>query len=195
MLLLLAQSRYQPGIREPGQGPDIVGIPLDVHPALASIFQMKDRLPSPVLLPMRGFAFSVKVPDGSRQQLGNVGMFTSQRVPDMVYADNVALAPFQSTVDTEEADDIAVIRVEELACCGSVDADFVDLAGVVPDIFDVAQYVATTVLRDEVAKVCPQTHVGGGCLLRVPFAGWKALEEDEALAVKHVRSQSLEDLA
>ena len=48
--------------------------------------------------------------------------------------------------DAEEADGVGIVSVEELARVGAVDADFVDLRGVVSDVFDVAEDMAAGVL-------------------------------------------------
>lgn len=138
---------------------------------------------------MRDFALSVKVPDGFRQQFGNVRVLSLKCVPDVVDADNIALTAFEGTVDTQETNNVAVVGVEELASCRPVDANLVDLAGIVADVLDVAQYMAATVLGDKVAEVCAQAHISCRCLLRIPHTGREALEEDEALAVEQVLAQ------
>ena len=85
--------------------------------------------------------------------------------------------------------------MEELTSCGAVDAYFVDLGGIVADVFDVAEDVAETVLGDKVADVCSETHVGYGVLVRAPCVGGETFEEDEAFAVDEVGAEFVEDLA
>lgn len=51
--------------------------------------------------------------------------------------------------------------MEELACVGAVNADFVDLGGILAEVFDVAENVSAGVLGDEIAAVDVS-----GCLLK-----------------------------
>ena len=60
---------------------------------------------------------------------------------------DVGFAAFERAGDAQEPDNVAVVGVEELARRGAVDADAVDLGGVVADVFDVAEDVAVGVLR------------------------------------------------
>lgn len=65
--------------------------------------------------------------------------------------DDIGFAAAHGAGDAEEPDEVAVVAVEELACVGAVDADFVDLAGVFAEVFDVAEDVAAGVLRDKIS--------------------------------------------
>ena len=67
-------------------------------------------------------------------------------VPDVVGGDDVGLAALEGAVDAEQADDVAVVGVEELSGAGAVDADFVDLGRVGTGVFDVAENVAQAIL-------------------------------------------------
>lgn len=49
-----------------------------------------------------------------------------------------------------------------------VDADFVNLSGVLAEILDVTEYMAATVLANEVAEVSTQTHVRDSRLVVTP---------------------------
>jgi hypothetical protein len=62
-------------------------------------------------------------------------------------------------------------------------------------IFDVAQDVAQAVLRDEVAEVGAEAHVGDGGLVVAPFLDGEALEEEEAFAVEDVVAEGVEEVA
>ena len=103
--------------------------------------------------------------------------------------DEVGLAAFHGALDAQQADDVGVVGVEELARVGAVDAGLVDLGGVVAEVLDVAEDVAATVLGDEVAEVGAEAHVGGGGLLEGPDVGGEAFEEDEAAAVEEVGAE------
>lgn len=193
--LLLAQCRNQPLVAKASQRLDIVRIPLAVKPPLAAVLQIHNRLTDPLLLALRHLALAVKVPDGLGEELGHVRVLLLQRVPDVMDRDNVALAALLRTVHAQEADDVAVVGVEELPRGGAVDAHRVDLGRVVADVLDVAQDVAASVLRKEVAQVSAQAHVGDGVLLGTPDVGGEPLEQNEALAVEQVIAEVGEDFA
>lgn len=197
--LLLAQGWHQPLVGEARQAADVVRIPLAVYTggraqpvgplAVAEVFKVEDGLPRPLILAVGDLALAVKVPDGLGQELGDVWVLALERVPHAVHADKVALAALGGSLDAEEADDIAVVGVEELPGGGAVDADLVDLGRVVPDILYVAEDVAPAVLAEEVAQVGAEAHVADRGLVEAPGAGGEALEEDEALSVEEVRSE------
>lgn len=193
--LLLAERRNQALVREAGEGLDVVGIPLAVQSALAAVLNIHNRLTDPLLLALGDLALAVKVPDGLGQELGDVGVFLLKGVPYVVDRDDIRLAALLRAVHAEETDDVAVVGVEELARRGAVDADSVDLGRVVADVLDVAEHVAAPVLRDEVAQVGAQAHVGDGVLLGAPNVGGEVLKQNEALAVEQVVAEVLEDLA
>lgn len=151
MDLRLAQRGDDPLVAEPGQALDKVRVPLAVHTSLATRLKEKNRRLDPLLLALADLPFTVKVPHGLRQQLSDVRMFALQGVPDVVHADNVALAALLGTVAAQEPDNVARVGVEELAGRCAVDAYAVDLSWVVAYVLDVAEHVATAVLADEVA--------------------------------------------
>lgn len=116
---------------------------------------------------MGGLALAVVVPDGLCEDLRDVGALDLQGVPDVLGGGEVGFAAFKGAGNAEEADDVAVIDVEELAVklawryeeCGMrclpsvcpVDTDLVDLCCVITDVFDMTKDVTTGVLADEVA--------------------------------------------
>ncbi len=122
-------------------------------------------------------------------------MFALRGVPHVVDADDIALAAFRRAVNAEKPDDVAVVGVEELARCGAVDPDGVDLSWIVADVLDVAQDVATPVAG---RRSSPGAYPIPACSLRRssagPIPGREALEEDEPLAVEKVVSQHTKNL-
>jgi hypothetical protein len=62
-------------------------------------------------------------------------------------------------------------------------------------VFDVAQDVTKAILRDEVAEVGAETHVGDGGLVVAPFLDGEALEEEETFAVEDVVAEGIEEIA
>jgi hypothetical protein len=71
---------------------------------------------------------------------------------------------------------LASNRVRYIPSVGAVDSDLIDLRRILAEILDVAEYMAATVLADEVAEVCTQTHVCHGRLVVAPFLDREALE-------------------
>lgn len=59
---------------------------------------------------------------------------------------------------------------------GTVNSDLINLRRILAEILDVAEYMAATVLADEVAEVRTQTHVCHGRLVVTPFLDREALE-------------------
>jgi len=185
------------GVAEAGEGLYVVWVPfaVDAGGLVGPGFFVEDGLAGVGLLADGDFALAVEVPDGLGEGLGDVGVFLLEGVPDVVGGDDVGLAAFEGTVDAEQADDVAVVGVEELAGAGAVDADFVDLGWVGAGVFDVAEDVAQAVLRDEVAEVGAETHVGDGRLVVAPFLDGEALEEEETLAVEDVVAKGVKEVA
>lgn len=83
--------------------------------------------------------------------------------------------------------------VEKLTSSGAVDAGLVNLGRIISKIFDVPEHMTFPVLRDEVAKIRAETHVGHCRLVRAPFFDWKAFEQDEALAVQYLIAHTAEE--
>jgi hypothetical protein len=71
---------------------------------------------------------------------------------------------------------LASNRVRYIPSVGAVDSDLIDLRRILAEILDVAEYMAATVLADEVAEVCTQTHVCHGGLVVAPFLDREAFE-------------------
>jgi hypothetical protein len=65
-----------------------------------------------------------------------------------------------------------------------INANFVNLRWIVADIFNMAEDMATPVLTNKISKIGSQTHIRHGRLLSAPLVNWKALEENESLAIK-----------
>ena len=193
--LLLAESRDETNVGEPGQGTYIVRIPFAVHPTFTAILNIEDRLPDPFLLSIGHLSLPVEVPDRLRQRFGNIGVLALQCVPDVVYAHNVALPTLKSAMDTKKTDNICIVGVEELASRRPVDTDLVDLRRVVTHVLYMSEDMAASILRYKVADIGSETHVGSSSLFQVPLSGREALEEDEALAVKQISAQIMEQLA
>lgn len=191
MPLRLAQPRNDALVAKPRQALDKVRIPLAVHTSLAPRLEEEHTRLDPLLLALAHLALAIKVPHRTGQQLGHIRVLSLQRVPHMVHAHNITLATFLRAVDTQQADNIARVGVEELPRRGAVDAHAVDLGRVVADVLDVAEDVAAAVLGDEVAQVGAEAHVGDGVLVGAPLLGGEALEEDEAFAVEEVFAEGV----
>ena len=180
-----------------GEGLDVVRVPFAVDPRslIGARLLVEDRLAGVRFLAGGDLTLAIEVPDRLGESLSDVGVFLLQDVPDVVDGDDVRLAAFQRPRDAQQADDVAVVGVEELASAGAVDADFIDLCGVGARVFDVAQDVAEAVLRDEVAEVGAEAHVGDGGLVIAPLCDRQAFEEEEAFAVDDVVAELVEEVA
>jgi hypothetical protein len=97
-----------------------------------------------------------------------------------VGAADVRLAALLGLLEAEEADNVGVVGVEVLARSGGVDADLVDLGGVVAEVLDVAEDVALVVLRDGDTDRGTDGEVDGARLLDGPLLDGEALDQDEA---------------
>ena len=180
-----------------GEGFDVVRVPFAVHPRslVGARFLVEDRLAGVRFLAGGDLTFPIEVPDRLGESLGDVGVFILQDVPDVVDGDDVGLAALEGAGDAQQANDVAVVGVEELAGAGAVDADLIYLGGVGARVFDVAQDVAEAVLRDEVAEVGAEAHVGDGGLVIAPLCDRQAFEEEEAFAVDDVVAELVEEVA
>lgn len=74
--------------------------------------------------------------------------------------------------------------MEKLASVCSIDSDFVNLSRVVPEVFDVAEDVSSTVLANEVSEMSPETHVCNGGFVKTPILDGEAFEEDKSFSVE-----------
>ena len=83
--------------------------------------------------------------------------------------------------------------MEELACCGAVDPNFIDFRRVGADIFNVPEDVTETVLRNEVAQVGPEAHVGDCRFVESPGLNREAFEQNEAFAVEDFVAHGTEE--
>jgi len=129
------------------EGLDEIRIPFAVDALLALGFDIQHRLDRPLPLPDTRLQPPAEVPNRLRQRLDHIGAFLLQDIVHFVDTGDVGFAAFERAGDAQEPDNVAVVGVEELARRGAVDADAVDLGGVVADVFDVAEDVAVGVLR------------------------------------------------
>jgi hypothetical protein len=182
------QRRDLANVAVAGEGLDVVGVPfaVDARGLVGPCFLVEDGLAGVGFLAGGDLTLTVEVPDGLGEGLGDVGVLLLQHVPDVVHGDDVGLAALEGAGDAQQADDVAVVGVEELAGAGAVDSHFVDLRGIGARVFDVAQDVTEAVLRDEVAEVGAEAHVGRGGLVVAPLGDGQAFEEEEAFAVDDV---------
>lgn len=77
----------------------------------------------------------------------------------------------------------------------SVYADLVNLCGIVADILDVTQDMASGVLADKVAKVSAKTHICCSALVITPRLDWNSFKEDESFALQKVVLNVRQNLA
>lgn len=117
--LLRRQWRDLPDIREALERLDEVGIGLreDARVVGAGL-EVEERLAHVLVFAEGGLAFAVVVPDGLCEGLGDVGALALQGVPDVLGGGEVGFAAFEGAGYAEEADDVAVVDVEELAVVG-----------------------------------------------------------------------------
>lgn len=180
--------------RETFEAAHVVWIPLGVDSSIGLGLQVEDACADPLLLSFASLPLAIKVPDGLDQRLELLRMMLLEVIEDVMRRGNVALSSLQRSCDAEQAHDVRIVGMEELACVGPVDSDFVNLRRIVAQVFDVAENVAVAILRDKVAQVCPETHVSNGALVQTPFVRREALEEDETLSVEEVFSQGQKHL-
>lgn len=123
----------------------------------------------------------------------------------MVRGNNVRFSTLQSSGNAEQAYDIRIIGVEELSgdklvrlvqsqalltnnrdipsIC-SVDSNPVNGSRIISKVLNMTEHMATTILRDKIAKVGTKPHVCHGRLVSPPFLDREALEQDEAFAIE-----------
>lgn len=109
----------------------------------------------------------------------------------MVRRHYIGLAALKRLDQAQQPDQVAVVRVEELARARAVDAHAVDRGRVLAQVLDVAQHMAAPVLRHKVAQIRAQPHVGDRALVHAPFRRRHALEERKALARQDVLTQRI----
>jgi hypothetical protein len=108
-------------------------------------------------------------------------------------AHDVALSTFKCTSDAKEPNNIAIVGVEVLSSCCTVDANAIALAEILAYIFDVAKDMSESVLRDKVAEVGSKAHISHCRLVKAPCLDRKAFEEDEAFAIEELVSDSAKE--
>lgn len=165
--LLRGQGGDLARVREALERLDEVGVCFGEDARVVARLEVEKGHTDVLLLAEGGLALAVEVPDWLCEGLGDVGALALDGVPDVLGGGEVGFAAFESAGYAKEADDVAVVDVEELAVVWvslalgygmknlpsvcPVDADLVDLCCVVTDIFDVAQDVTSGILADEVA--------------------------------------------
>lgn len=178
--LFLRVTRNQPSFNVPPDRLDKVWVVMRKYLAVVKV---KDRLLNPSLLSVRDLALAVKIPIRLNEQLGDVGTFRLERVPQVVRRDNIRLASLFRLVQAKQANDIGRVGVKELSSCRRVNAHLVDLRRVVAQIFDMAKDVTFAILTERVTKQSTNGEVDGGRLFDRPRRDRKSFNQDEALAV------------
>lgn len=196
LLLRFAEGWDFADVAEALERVHVVRVPFAVHAGgfLGSGFLVEDGLASVRLLAGGDFAFTVEIPDGLCEGFGNVGMLPLKGIPDIVDGDDVRLATLQGASNAKQADDVAIVGVEELTCTSAVDAHLVDLCRVGADVLDVTEHMAEAVLADKVAQVGTKSHVCDGGLVVAPLCDWKAFEQEKSLAVDDIVAKIVEEL-
>lgn len=91
------------------------GSVLGVYSGVLAGFQVEDACLDPFLLADTCLALPVEVPDRLRKRPGNVGTLLLECVPDVMRGNKVRLASLKSTGNAQQADNVRVVGVEELA--------------------------------------------------------------------------------
>lgn len=95
--------------------------PLAKYPRFSSGFKVKDAGTDVGVLVLADFAFPVEIPYWFRQGLEYIGPFSSQGIIDMVHGSNVRLSAFESSRNAEQAHQVRVVCMKELAVVVSVE--------------------------------------------------------------------------
>ena len=74
--------------------------------------------------------------------------------------------------------------MEELSRVCPVDPHFVNLLGILTQIFDVTENVSFAVLAYRIAKVRAQAHIRDSRFMVSPLLDWKAFEKDESFTIQ-----------
>jgi len=82
--LLWRQRRNDTGVHKPAETLNIVGIPFAVYAAILTSLEVEDGGLDVGLFADARLAFTVKIPDGLCERLGDVWAFLLQGVPDVV---------------------------------------------------------------------------------------------------------------
>ena len=193
--LLRRQRGYDPLVAESRETPHVIRIPFAVNPLLLALlgnFEVENTRPYEVLLPPTRLPLPIKIPHRPGQKFRNIWVFLLQNIPHVMHTGHVALPALFRARDAQQADDIAVVGMEELPGVRAVDAHFVDPRAVFAEIFHMAEYVTAAVLRDRVADVCAQPHVCDRGFMVSPVLHREAFVQDEALAVQELVPHRLE---
>lgn len=78
------------------------------------LFEVEDACTDVIFLPLTDLALSIKVPDGFRERLNNVGPLGLKNIEDMMPRDDIRLTALERLVETKKADNIHGIGVETL---------------------------------------------------------------------------------
>jgi hypothetical protein len=116
--LLRRQRGNFAGVREALERLDEVGVRFGEDAWVVARLEVEKGHTDVLLLAEGGLALAVKVPDWLCEGLGDVGAFALDGVPDVLGGGEVGFAAFEGTGYAEEADDVAVVDVEELTVAG-----------------------------------------------------------------------------
>jgi hypothetical protein len=89
---------------------------IDSRGASQVVFEVEDTAAEPGLLALADFTFAVKVPDWFAESADDLGVGPLQDVVHVVGRDDVRLPARERLGDTEEANEVGAVRVEELPC-------------------------------------------------------------------------------
>jgi len=79
-------------------------------------------------------------------------------------------------IDCEVLVKKSVEITEALPGVGSIDSDLIDLSSIISKIFHMTENVSSSILRDEVAYIRAQSHIGNRTLVIAPEFDGKSLE-------------------
>jgi hypothetical protein len=113
--LLRRQRGDLAGVREALERLDEVGVCFCEDARVVARLEVEKGNADVLLLAEGGLALAVEVPDWLCEGLGDVGALALNGVPDVLGGCEVGFAALEGTGNAEEADDVAVIDVEELA--------------------------------------------------------------------------------
>ena len=88
---------------------------LAVYPTFPSRFKVEDARSDVRVLALANFAFAVEIPYWFSQGLEYIGPLSFQDIVDMVHGSDVRLSAFESSRNAEQAHQIRIVSMEELA--------------------------------------------------------------------------------
>ena len=65
------------------------------------LFEVEDACSDEVFLPLADLALSVKIPDGFRERLDDIGPLGLKNIEDMMPRDDIRLTAFERLVETK----------------------------------------------------------------------------------------------